>query len=134
VQVIRVQLQPINPPAKALDAFRDVQAARADKERAQNDAHGYANRVVAQAEGEYERIVRASEAYRQERIANAEGEASRFLALYKEYAQAGQGAARQEPGCRRDPLLAARSAAAGSTRSSPATAAACTAAGATAAN
>jgi membrane protease subunit HflK len=87
VQIIRVQLQPINPPAKALDAFRDVQAARADKERAINDAHGYANRVVAQAEGEFERIVRASEAYRQERIANAEGEASRFTALYKEYAQ-----------------------------------------------
>ncbi len=88
VEVIRVQLQPINPPAKALDAFRDVQAARADKERAINDAHGYASKVVAQSEGEAERIVRSGEAYRAERIASAEGDASRFLAVFKEYAEA----------------------------------------------
>ncbi len=86
IRVTIVQLQKIDPPAKALDAFRDVQAARADKDRAVNNAHGYANQVTQRAEGEAEKVLRAAEAYRAERIARAEGEASRFLALYKEYA------------------------------------------------
>jgi membrane protease subunit HflK len=87
IRVTIVQLQKIDPPTKALDAFRDVQAARADKERAINNAQGYTNQVVQRAEGEAEKVVRAAEAYRQERIARAEGDASRFLALFKEYSE-----------------------------------------------
>ena len=33
VQVTQVQLQKVDPPAQVIDAFRDVQAARADQER-----------------------------------------------------------------------------------------------------
>ena len=88
IQVLQVQLQNIDPPAKVLDSFRDVQAARADQERMRNDAQGYFNKTVQEAEGQAERIVREAEAYKQERINLAEGEASRFLAIYREYAQA----------------------------------------------
>ena len=38
VQVTQVQLQKVDPPAQVIDAFRDVQAARADQERLQNEA------------------------------------------------------------------------------------------------
>ena len=37
VIIQQVQLQKIDPPAQVIDAFRDVQAARADLERAVNE-------------------------------------------------------------------------------------------------
>ena len=37
---------------KVIDAFRDVQAAAADKEKLQNDAFTYASRIVPEARGE----------------------------------------------------------------------------------
>ena len=49
IQVTQVQLQKVDPPTQVIDAFRDVQAARADLERAQNEAQTYANRVVPEA-------------------------------------------------------------------------------------
>jgi modulator of FtsH protease HflK len=51
VQITQVQLQKVDPPAQVIDAFRDVQAARADLERAQNEAQTYANRVIPEARG-----------------------------------------------------------------------------------
>src|SRR5205823_1575037 len=51
IQVTQVQLQKVDPPAQVIDAFRDVQAARIDAERAQNEAQTYANRVVPEARG-----------------------------------------------------------------------------------
>ncbi len=39
-------MQKVDPPAQVIDSFRDVQAARADLERLQNEAQTYANRVV----------------------------------------------------------------------------------------
>jgi membrane protease subunit HflK len=85
IEVQSVQLQKVDPPGNVLDAFRDVQAARADRERAVNEATAYLNEVVQKAQGEAEQIVRASEAYREEHIARATGEASRFLAVYAQY-------------------------------------------------
>src|SRR6185295_5546164 len=38
VSVQQVQLQKVDPPSQVIDSFRDVQAARADFERLQNEA------------------------------------------------------------------------------------------------
>src|SRR6266853_1791406 len=38
IQVTQVQMQKVDPPAQVIDSFRDVQAARADLERLQNEA------------------------------------------------------------------------------------------------
>src|SRR5499427_4837352 len=46
VSIDQVQLQKVDPPTQVIDAFRDVQAARADKERLQNEAGTYANKIV----------------------------------------------------------------------------------------
>jgi modulator of FtsH protease HflK len=51
VVVQQVQLQKVDPPTQVIDSFRDVQAARSDLERAQNEAQTYANRVVPEARG-----------------------------------------------------------------------------------
>jgi len=37
VQITQVQMQKVDPPTQVIDAFRDVQAARADFERLQHD-------------------------------------------------------------------------------------------------
>jgi membrane protease subunit HflK len=87
ISVTRVQLQKIDPPGRVLDSFRDVQAARADKERAVNEAQAYLNEVVQRAEGEAQKIVKEAEGYKQQKIAIASGESQRFLSVYKEYLQ-----------------------------------------------
>jgi membrane protease subunit HflK len=88
IRVDQVQLQKVDPPAPVIDAFRDVQAARADKERLQNEAFTYANRVVPEARGEAERTLQAAEGYKQQTVQEATGQAARFLKIYDEYLKA----------------------------------------------
>jgi modulator of FtsH protease HflK len=88
VIVQQVQLQKVDPPAQVIDAFRDVQAARADLERAVNEAQTYANRVVPEARGRVAQITQAAEAYRQQTVAEATGQTSRFLKIYEQYKKA----------------------------------------------
>src|SRR5215468_9086324 len=88
VSVDQVQLQKVDPPAQVIDAFRDVQAARADKERLQNEAGSYASKVVPEARGEAERILQAARAYKEQTVAEATGQSARFLKVYEEYKKA----------------------------------------------
>ena len=88
IEVTEVKLQKVDPPAAVIDAFRDVQRARADQERQSNEAEGYANDIIPRARGEAEQMIQQAQAYKQEVVARAEGETSRFLAVYKEYARA----------------------------------------------
>jgi membrane protease subunit HflK len=85
VVITQVALQRTEPPASVIDAFRDVQAAQADRERAQNEAEAYRNDIVPRARGEVQRLLQQAEAYKQETIANAQGDASRFTQVYNEY-------------------------------------------------
>ena len=83
IQVTQVQMQKVDPPAQVIDAFRDVQAARADLERAQNEAQTYANRVVPEARGTAAQIQQSAEAYREQTVAEAKGQAARFSQVYE---------------------------------------------------
>jgi len=88
IQITQVQTQKADPPDQVIDAFRDVQAARADMERSKNEAEAYANDVIPRARGEAAKILQEAEAYKKQVVAAAEGEASRFVAIYNEYAKA----------------------------------------------
>ena len=88
IQITQVQTQKADPPDQVIDAFRDVQAARADMERSKNEAEAYQNDVIPRARGEAAKILQQAEAYKKQVVAKAEGEASRFLAIYKEYSNA----------------------------------------------
>jgi modulator of FtsH protease HflK len=88
VAVQLVQLQKIDPPTQVIDAFRDVQAARSDLERAQNEAQTYANRIVPEARGRAAKITQDAEAYREQTVAEATGQASRFSQVYDQYKKA----------------------------------------------
>ena len=90
IQITQVQTQKADPPSQVIDAFRDVQAARADRERSKNEAEAYANDVIPRARGEAEKILQEAEAYQKQVVAAAEGEASRFNSIYSEYKNAKQ--------------------------------------------
>lgn len=85
VLVQQVQMQKVDPPQQVIDAFRDVQAARADLERLQNEAQTYANRVIPDARGRASQIVQNAEGYKEQAIAEAKGQSSRFLQVYQAY-------------------------------------------------
>ncbi|MCS0497539.1 FtsH protease activity modulator HflK [Ancylobacter sp. MQZ15Z-1] len=88
VLITQVQLQKVDPPQQVIDSFRDVQAARADAERLQNEAQAYANRVVPEARGEAARITQGAEGYKERAVIEARGQASRFLSVLAEYQKA----------------------------------------------
>lgn len=88
IEIITVNLLKADPPAQVIDAFRDVQTARADLETSRNQAEAYRNDILPKARGAAQQMILEAEGYKQEVIARAEGEASRFLAVYNEFKQA----------------------------------------------
>jgi membrane protease subunit HflK len=88
VSIDQVQFQKVDPPTQVIAAFRDVQAARADQQRLQNEAGSYANRIVPEARGEAERILQGALAYKEQTVAEATGQTARFLKVYEEYKKA----------------------------------------------
>jgi membrane protease subunit HflK len=88
VQITQVQMQKVDPPAQVIDSFRDVQAARADFERLQNEAQTYANRVIPDARGRAAQILQVAEGYKEQAVAEAVGQSARFTKVYEEYNKA----------------------------------------------
>jgi modulator of FtsH protease HflK len=88
ISIQQVTMLKSEPPADVIDAFRDVQAAQADKETSQNVAFAYANKIVPEAKGEAERLKLAAQGYRQQAIDEAIGQTARFLKVYEEYKKA----------------------------------------------
>jgi membrane protease subunit HflK len=88
VQIRLVQLQKVDPPQQVIDAFRDVQAARADQERLRNEAETYANRVVPESRGKAAQLVQSAEAYKDQTVNEALGQISRFNSVYEQYKNA----------------------------------------------
>ncbi|WP_138379414.1 FtsH protease activity modulator HflK [Luteithermobacter gelatinilyticus] len=88
VQITRVKLTKVDPPAQVIEAFREVQRAEADREKAVNQAEAYKNDIVPRARGEAAKMLQEAEAYHAQVIAKAEGEAARFLSIYEEYKKA----------------------------------------------
>jgi membrane protease subunit HflK len=88
IKIDEVRLQKVDPPTQVIEAFRDVQAARADREKLQNEAAAYASKVLPEARGEAERILQAARGYREQTVAEANGQTSRFLKVLEEYKKA----------------------------------------------
>ena len=88
VEVQAIQLQKVDPPAPVVDAFNEVQRARADRERLRNEAEAYRNDIIPRARGEAEKMVQDAEGYKEKVINESEGEAARFTSVYASYLQA----------------------------------------------
>ena len=85
VQITQLQLQKVDPPDQVIDSFRDVQRARADKEKIINEAKAYRNDIIPKARGEGAQIVQQAEAYKKEVIARSEGDTNRFNSILSSY-------------------------------------------------
>ena len=85
VQITQLQLQKVDPPDQVIDSIRDVQRARADKEKAINEAIAYRNDIIPKARGEAAQIVQQAEAYKKEIVARSEGDANRFNSILSSY-------------------------------------------------
>lgn len=88
VNIVRVNLNRADPPEPVIASFRMVQDAEQERDRVQNVADAYANRVVAEARGRSAQILEQAEGYRAEQVNQAIGEASRFSAVLEQYALA----------------------------------------------
>ena len=84
VQINSVTLEAVAPPSEVEPAFRDVVAAREDRQRAVNEAQGYAAASLPVARGEAERIRLEAEGAAADTIERARGEAARFDAMLAE--------------------------------------------------
>ena len=85
VEIVRVKLQKADPPKQVVDAFNEVQRAKADMERFKNEAEAYRNEVVPNARGQASQILQSAEAYKEAVVNKAKGEAERFNSVYQAY-------------------------------------------------
>ena len=85
VFIADLKLLKVDPPVQVIDAFNDVQRAKQDRERQQNEADAYRNDIIPKAKGEAARMVQGAMAYKEKVIKEAEGEAQRFLSVYNTY-------------------------------------------------
>lgn len=85
VNITRVAVLKVDPPTQVIDAFRDVQAARADQEKRRNEAQKYQNTIVPQARGDAAKIVQDAEAFKAKAVTEAQGEAQRFMSILDQY-------------------------------------------------
>ena len=85
IYVTDVQHQDVQPPAEVQSAFKDVVAAKEDKETSINNANAFKNKVMPEAEGNAASLINEAEAYKEQRIKGAEGDVISFKALLKEY-------------------------------------------------
>ncbi|HXP72701.1 MAG TPA: FtsH protease activity modulator HflK [Stellaceae bacterium] len=88
IDITQLQLQKVDPPPPVIEAFRDVQSAKIDFTRLQNEADAYQNDVVPQAQGDAARIVQEAEAYKAQIVNQSQGDAQRFISVYNAYAKA----------------------------------------------
>ena len=86
VTIEQVKLLRAEPPQEVIAAYRDVQTAKADKEKVINEAEAYQNDILPRARGESEKIIQEAQGYKAEVVARANGNAARFDSIYKQYA------------------------------------------------
>jgi len=90
VAISRVNVQNAQPPEQVQAAFDDAVKAKQDQERQKNEGQAYYNDVVPRARGAAQRLIEEASGYRQRVVANAEGETARFRSVLAEYARAPQ--------------------------------------------
>lgn len=88
LEVISIELQDVSPPDAVRAAFDDVLAATQDRNRAVNEAEGYANEVLPKARAQAIEAVESARGYKEAKVAEATGEANRFRAIAAEYQRA----------------------------------------------
>ncbi len=88
IEITQIQLLTVDPPEPVIDAFNDVQRAKADLERLRNQAEAYRNDIIPRARGESEKIIQEAKAYQEQEVNRAQGDAERFTQVLSAYSVA----------------------------------------------
>ena len=85
IEIIRVELQKVDPPATVIDSFRDVERAQAEQQSEKNKAEAYDRDTRARTRGAIAEKINNGEAMKQKIIQTANGNVARFLSAYSQY-------------------------------------------------
>lgn len=88
LQVNAVSIEDAAPPREVADAFDEVQRAEQDEDRFVEEANQYSNQHLGRARGEAAGIREEAAGYKNRVVQEAEGEAQRFISVLEQYAQA----------------------------------------------
>lgn len=88
VRVASIQIKAARAPEEVNAAFQDVIKAGQDQITKQNEATAYANNIVPNARGQAAALLQDAEGYRERSVRDAEGEAQRFSSVLTEYKKA----------------------------------------------
>lgn len=85
IEIIRIELQKVEPPASVIDSFRDVERAQAEQQSEKNKAEAYDRDTRARTRGLIAEKINNGEAKKQMIIEKAKGDVARFLSAYAQY-------------------------------------------------
>ncbi len=83
-----ISIEDASPPREVADAFSEVQRAEQDEDRFVEESNQYSNQKLGQARGEAAQVREEAAGYKNRVVQEAEGEAQRFISVYDEYAKA----------------------------------------------
>ncbi|MDR1561162.1 MAG: FtsH protease activity modulator HflK [Holosporaceae bacterium] len=85
IEIIRVELQRVEPPASVVDSFRDVERAQAEQQSEKNKAEAYDRETRARTRGLIAEQINNGEAKKRSIVETARGSVARFLSTYSQY-------------------------------------------------
>ncbi len=85
IDIIRVELQRVEPPLSVIDSFRDVERAQAEQQSEKNKAEAYDRDVRARTRGLIAEKLNNGEAKKRAIVETAKGTVARFLSAYSQY-------------------------------------------------
>ena len=85
VEIIRVELQKVDPPASVIDSFRDVERAQAEQQSEKNKAEAYDRDTRARTRGIIAEKINNGESTKRAVVETARGNVARFLSAYSQY-------------------------------------------------
>jgi len=88
IQIVKIELQDILPPAPVKASFNEVNEAQQEREKVVNQSWEAYNKITPKAKGEAEKTISEAEGYATARINEAKGDAAKFLSMYNEYKNA----------------------------------------------
>jgi membrane protease subunit HflK len=85
IEIVRIELLRVEPPASVIDSFRDVERAQAEQQSEKNRAEAYDRDKRARTRGSVAEKINTGEAKKQKIIETARGVSARFLASLHQY-------------------------------------------------
>jgi membrane protease subunit HflK len=85
IEILRVELQRVEPPASVIDSFRDVERAQAEQQSEKNKAEAYDRDTRARTRGLIAEKVNSGESTKRAIVETAKGAVARFLSAYSQY-------------------------------------------------